>query len=300
MEENPARKAIALYQQILEDETLRRRSRHLPTQGGQLRAATIAENKIGEIISNPQARGGLYSGRGNKPRRDFKPLNSPMIPPRHLAVAQIYVPTRGYRCKLHLGGSGYSSKPTTTPPALYPGFAWQIYLKKPARLRQPVLEALARNYLKMPDRLDAALARSPWSADRLQPDASLEHPLVLPDGQVLKDMTFRQAHDAVSRYSTTVSIAALPDLHLPTKQEYDAYQAGHPGEKKFDPFLPESPDLIISNVSALLVPSAPFVRNDRLITWTSGWQRDDLSRRISGQAPGHLRPMSPNNPGAKA
>ncbi len=91
----------------------------------------------------------------------------------------------------------------------------------PDQSRAPILEELACNYLKLPGELATAQTRLSLAA-QIAGQQKLSAPLVLPDGSILKDASFAQVSDALNRFSPPEPI--LPDLHIPTKEQRDAYR----------------------------------------------------------------------------
>ena len=80
--------------------------------------------------------------------------------------------------------------------------------------RQSVLQALARNALRLPGQ--AAIARARLrQATAIAPEAKPEHPLLLPDGSPLKADTLTAAVDAIGEYQSTAAQNALPTLGVP-------------------------------------------------------------------------------------
>jgi len=136
--------------------------------------------------------------------------------------------------------------------------------KDPQQDRALVLEAMARNYAKLPGRLDVAVSRLALAV-AAAPTASLHQPLVLPDGSLLQNMTLAQAHDLLVRYSDNASNESLPDFRLPTSAQRAAY-AQRTHRQLADPFM-TGPTL--PGVEALLPPLDGFARNDRLVAWNA-------------------------------
>src|ERR1700722_13959341 len=125
---------------------------------------------------------------------------------------------------------------------------------------------MARNYLKMPGHIDVAVSRLNLAAN-LAPQAMLEQPLVLPNGGVLQNMPLASARDSLLHYESQQSLNSLPDLHLPTHDQANAYRQANGRWAK--PFLPETPGMVINGVDAMVVPMEDFSRNDRVIAWSS-------------------------------
>ena len=80
--------------------------------------------------------------------------------------------------------------------------------------RQSVLQALARNALRLPGQAAIAEARL-RQATAIEPDAKAERPLLLPDGTPLKADTLAAAVGAIDAYQVSAAQANLPSLGVP-------------------------------------------------------------------------------------
>ena len=125
----------------------------------------------------------------------------------------------------------------------------------------PVLEAMARNYLALPDRLDAAVARMNRAA-QVDPQRRLEKPLRLPGGRTLRDITYTAAAVELKRARASAVADELPTFNIPS---FEQYRAG-----KKSAFVPPAPDTAVTDVGVLLVPTRDQARYDRVVTWTQG------------------------------
>jgi outer membrane protein assembly factor BamB len=130
------------------------------------------------------------------------------------------------------------------------------------------LQALARNYLKISGRMDAA--RACLAAARFSgADEPLLKPLHWPDGSALAATTLDAATaeiEAAIRKSVLNQSDRLPDFGIPSHDQAHAFEAAH---HAWPAPLVEHGDAI-ANVDSLLVPAAPFARADRVVTWTNG------------------------------
>jgi hypothetical protein len=120
---------------------------------------------------------------------------------------------------------------------------------------------MARNYLRMPNGINVAIARLNQAASiRGQVAPVLSRPLVLPDGRRLEGISFAAAAQALKQYSLQLAGSSLPDIRLPSSK---------PGQKPLN-FKPQTPESVVSGVSALVTPLPDCARNDRIVTFTSG------------------------------
>jgi outer membrane protein assembly factor BamB len=133
------------------------------------------------------------------------------------------------------------------------------YAESPERAK--TFEALARNYLAMPNRLEVAVARLAQGAAKF-PTARLTKPMKLPDGQVLENATFADAVAALRKQLERDESRLLPDMNLPALRP-ENWQADR-GKSKF---LPEPAGSAISGISALTAPLPQFARHDRIVAF---------------------------------
>ena len=243
---------LALYQQILDDPALRRVT--VNEEPSTASAGEIAERAISDLIrkNGPRiytlieqsAAQSLAAARGNNDPAVFVEIarrfpNSSTAPKALLAAADAYE-TRG-------------------DPRQAAQILRQLYFKHPGFPNHfLVLESLARNYLAMPNHLEAAISRLA-QAVKLPGEPRLTRPLKLPDGTLLNDMTFADAVGHLRQYAarTAARQAALPDMGLPVRREHDR------------PFLPESPDSVTAPISMIVTQHPDSFRADRLIAWTA-------------------------------
>jgi outer membrane protein assembly factor BamB/tetratricopeptide (TPR) repeat protein len=123
---------------------------------------------------------------------------------------------------------------------------------------QRAFESMARNYLKMPNRVSAAIARLKQGA-AVDGRTVLTRPLILPDGEIVQNVSFNDAIRALQKFSSQLAIADLPDVK---------FVNGNPDN--VSPFKAETPQSIISGITALTPPESGFGRRDRVVTFTTG------------------------------
>ena len=125
-----------------------------------------------------------------------------------------------------------------------------------------VLEALARNYLTVPNQLDTAIVRLN-QAKEIAADAKLDRPIVLADGRTLKDETIAQAVATLQQYRNAAAQAALPHLGvLPTTDGGDSSHA------------PFNHVIELGTASDIVRQQDDITRNDRIVTATENGRID--------------------------
>lgn len=133
------------------------------------------------------------------------------------------------------------------------------YIRYPDDPEAPrVLETMARNYLRMPGRVDVAVARLKQAGF----GRMLSKPLVFPDGSIVQNVSLGDAAAQLERFSSNSMLPELPDPRLATSS---ATTGRIP-----DAFLPEQPQSIVRNIAALVVPAPQFAKHDRVVTFTDG------------------------------
>jgi hypothetical protein len=253
--------AVELYQQILSDSGLRVVSVPDPDTGVSSQAAIVAEKAIGQILQTPDgpAAYGKFQQAAAANLADAQASNDPE---KFLEVAKVYPNAQVARPAMMAAAAAFETQGNPRQATLV---LQQLLNKNHDQDRAAILEAMARNDLKMPRRLDIAVARLSLAAAAAPAGARLHQPLPLPDGTVLADIPLTQARDLLSNFAARISTDMLPDLCLPTSEQRQIYQQTK--GKLPNPFLSESPDTLITGVDALIVPMDGFARNDRIVTW---------------------------------
>jgi outer membrane protein assembly factor BamB len=255
--------AIELYQEILGDPAFRGMAMPDPLTGGPSQAGVVADKAIQKILDTPDGRLAYdkFEQLAAQKLRDAKAAGDP---DQLMEVARMYPDARVTSEAMISAADLYEAR---SNPRLATHVLRELLATRHDRDRIPVLEAMARNYLKMPGHVDAA-ARRLQSAASIWPMGMLLRPLMLPNGMVLQNISLRDARDAVARYESRASVEVLPDLHLPTHEQAKTYRTAMGQWAK--PFQPASADLKIEGVDSLVVPMPGFSRNDRLIAWSPG------------------------------
>jgi hypothetical protein len=256
--------SVKLYQQVLNDPKLREVQRP-DDKGRNTDAGSLAEAGIGRMMDvdgasygpyETQAADALSKATDAKANGDtFQNIaktypNSQSAPKALLAAADAY----------EAGGQSKNAIQVLR----------EMYFDRTSDQFAPrLLESMARNYLKRTDhstsdRLSAAGAALS-RAVAIAPDATLQRPLPLPDGQVLQNQTLSQALAVVRQERGQESARLLPDFHMPTPVN----QAGVPWPQ---PFAAAGPADVIADTKALLVPAPDYARPDRVVTQNSASQ----------------------------
>jgi len=253
--------AVELYQQILSDSALRVVAVADPDTAASSQAGIVAEKAIGQILQTADGRA-AYARFEQAAGAALAAAQASNDPAKFLEVAKIYPNAQVARPAMMAAADAFEAKGN---PRLATLVLQQLLNKTPEQDRAAVLEAMARNYLKMPRRLDVAVSRLALAAAAAPPATRLHKPLPLPDGTVLADIPLTQARDLLSSFAARISTDTLPDLCLPTSEQRQIYQQTR--GKLPNPFLSESPQSTIPGVDALVVPMEGFARNDRVVTW---------------------------------
>ncbi|MGD0390769.1 MAG: PQQ-binding-like beta-propeller repeat protein, partial [Tepidisphaeraceae bacterium] len=265
--------AIQLYQEILGDPSYRAIPMPDPQTAVNTVAGTVAQKAIQEILGTPD--GHLaYEQFEQAAAQKLRDARAAADPEQLLDISKVYPNSRIAGAAMMAAAECYESRGDAR---MATQVLRQILLRVRDGDRVPVLESLARNYLKLPNHLDVAVSRLALAAS-LAPHAMILQPLTLPGGTVLQNVSLSSARDLLMRYESQSSLESLPDLHLPTHQQSNLYWKAMGQRAK--PFGPESPNAKIVGVDAMVVPLEDFGRNDRIIAWSAG---DGLSVYPVGQ-----------------
>jgi outer membrane protein assembly factor BamB len=255
---NDAATELRLYQEILVDPQLRGVTVARGESGGARQAGFAASDAIAELLRRPDGKA-LYEPFEALAAQSLEAKRSGADPTALLEIAQAYPNSNAAQQALLLAADAFeaSSNPRQATQALR-----QLYFRYPdAPDRARVIEGIARNYLALPLGLDVAAARLAQGA-KLQPSAKLSRPMRLPDGQVLKDMTFAEALAAIRKVQSTATARSLPDLRLPRPFNVT----------RDKPFGAEPDGSTVENVASIFTPARDFAgtRLDRVITFAAG------------------------------
>jgi outer membrane protein assembly factor BamB len=282
--------AVALYQEILSSQHLRTVPLTEETLGIQ-QAADVAEQMINEVKKlKPQAYDKFE-------KLAVEALQAAGEDPALLkSVADTYPNSTAAPKAMTNAAAAYEAQGTYEGHRLAAYTLRQVYNKYGDAADKPrILEAMARNYLAMPetsstDRAGTANARLSGMVKLGAAEAKLSKPLKLADNKVLAEagVTINDALKAVQNYKAQTVSAKLPDYHItpaPTDENRLALQdatakwleeGAHPDKKPHfpDPFVSADQQLIIGDVSALVKPPIEIrdqvSRYDRVVVWSNG------------------------------
>jgi outer membrane protein assembly factor BamB len=256
--------SISLYQQILADPSMRVFPMPDPDSPAATisRAGAVADRRIEKILATPQGRE-AYEKFQQAAAEALSQAKAAGDPDQLLNIAKVYPDSRVAADAMISAADFYESRGNSR---MATQVLRQILLRFHDHNRAAVLEALARNYLKMPGHIDVAVSRLALAAS-IEPGAMLHEPLVLPSGAVLQAISLSSARDILTRYSANASIESLPDLHLPTHAQSDAFLRAT--GRRVGPFQSQTPGATIANVDALVIPQEGSERNDRIVAWSA-------------------------------
>ncbi|WP_428939965.1 PQQ-binding-like beta-propeller repeat protein [Fontivita pretiosa] len=243
---------VKLHQQILSDPLLR----EVPVadeDGDAVAAAVLARRAIDQAIQ--RAGPAVYEPYERAAAERLRAAESAIDPQQLQEVAAMYPNSSAAPRALLAAAEAFEVNKDPRRATQVLRQAYFRYPEYPQRAR--IIEALARNSLAMPNRIDVAIARLTLGAQKLGGTPRLSRPLPLPDGTAIQpNVSFADAADQLRKYLARSSAGDLPQIGLPPRSRTS--------------FLPESPESIVPGVSALLVPPAEFARHDRVITYTPG------------------------------
>ncbi|HEY7119450.1 MAG TPA: PQQ-binding-like beta-propeller repeat protein, partial [Tepidisphaeraceae bacterium] len=284
VQEDSLATAIRLYQEILTADRLRVVPLIDDEAGGATQAAAVAERMIGEVKKlRPSAYEAVeklatdaLAAAGDDPALLKKVAES--YPNSAAAAKAVTAAATAYEAQGNYRLATYTLR--------------QAYNKYGESADKPaLLEAMARNYLAMPDRtadrVDTAAARLATIIKLGGAERTLARPLKLPGEKVLVDAgaTVGDALRAVQNFRSDAVTARLPDFHLPPvptdeqrmKRQKEWLAAGADPAKKPrfpEPFVPANQQRVLLNITALVKPPlelrAQYSRHDRIVAWANG------------------------------
>jgi outer membrane protein assembly factor BamB len=256
--DNDLTPAMELYQQILVDDSMRQVMVVDDVTSSLAPAAVVAEEAIGRIIQSPQGKV-AYNAIEQQATAALAAARESNDAAKLEAVWRVYPNSQAGPVALMAAADAYEAESNWRGASLV---LRRLLNKTPDESRGLILEAMARNYLRLPGRLDVAASRLALAA-AAAPDDKLHRPMTLPDGSVLQDITLAQASEIVRKYSIKASNDALPDLRLPTSAQRSAYVM-QMHRQLADPF---GPPQTVGNLQSLVVPLEGYAREDRLLAW---------------------------------
>jgi outer membrane protein assembly factor BamB/tetratricopeptide (TPR) repeat protein len=248
---------VRLYQEILQQPALRGVSVTDAETGGASPAGAIAEAAISSAVD--RAGKNVYAAFEQSATKEFD-LAKSQGAAAMLEVAHVYpnasvAPVALIAAARALESAGEHRQATQV--------LRQAFVKYPEiPNRTEVLEALARNYLAIPGKVDIAVARLAQAA-KLAEQQTLAEPIKLPDGTVLQNVTFAAALGTLQKYQSQQTSAALPDFRLPP---FPTLEERRQGQKPSEPFLPEV--TAAENVLAIVSILPDHRRLDRVVAFS--------------------------------
>jgi outer membrane protein assembly factor BamB len=277
--------AAKLYQQVLGEPELRPVPLVDEKTGGPTQAAAVAEGQIKALV----VRGGVklyaaFEAEAAKRLADAQAAK-PVKPEALVEVADAYPNAITAPKALLAAAEAYESlkQPQPAVQALR-----QAYFKYGQAVDKPrVIEAMARDYLALPNRVDVAAARIAQGVS-LPGEHKLIAPLRLPDGtEIAKDTPFPKALDDLRKYSTRIASKDLADFKLPpvpTTEQYQALKDVLEHNPRW-PFPQSGAEPVIDGVNALAVPMREFARPNRVVFWSAG------GTKLQIRKPGDSNPL---------
>ncbi len=274
--------AVALYQEILSSQKLR--VVPLTDESGLLQAADVAERMIAEVKKEkPKA----YEKFEKEASEAMQAAGSD--PALLKSVADTYPNSAAAPQAMTRAAAAFEAQDNFDGHRLAALTLQKVCNKygESADMMK-ILEAMARNYLAMPetsitDRAGTANARLSKIVKMGGANNKLSKALMLPDKKVLVEAgaTINDALKKVQHYKAEVVSAKLPDLHIapaPTeaaKAKWEAEGSDPAKKPKFpNPFLSEEKQLVLDNVGSMLKPPLEIrqqtSRYDRVVTWSNG------------------------------
>jgi outer membrane protein assembly factor BamB/tetratricopeptide (TPR) repeat protein len=251
--------AMAMYQRILSDETM---SKILLLDAGSSSlspAGVMAEQAIARLMQSPLGKA-AYTPYEQAAAAALEQAKIAHDANQLEAVARVYPNSQVARAAMAQAAQVLESTGDFRPATLV---LRKMLSKYPDQGRVQILESMARDYLRLPGRLDVAASRLALAAETA-PGDKLSQPLLLPDGSVLKDLTLSDAAQKLRDYAIRASEEALPDLQIPTSEQRQEYR-----QETHRPTVPPlAASHIIAGVEQLQAPLQDFSRTDRLIGWS--------------------------------
>lgn len=219
-------------------------------------AAVRAERTIGELIAKQPE---LYAPYEDQASAAFNAARASANPQEIIGVALAYPNSKAAPQAMLTAADACEA---AGDPRQAIAVLRQLYFRYPDALPKiSVLEAMARNYLALPNRLDAAAARVA-QAVQIDPKQRISAPIRLSSGQVLENITFTQLADQLSQLQRAEESQQLPRCAFPPMVR--TAQGKYP-----EPFLSEDPAQQVGGVVSLLVPQRRFGKPDCVIALMS-------------------------------
>lgn len=266
--ERDAATAAKLYQEILADARLRAEPLLDDATATPTQAAAVAEKSIANLIR--QAGSAVYEPFQKAAEAALAEAQKTGEPAKLLAVAQVY-PNASVAPRAMLAAADAYEAAGDARGAVH--VLRPMYFKYPDSPEKPrIIEAMARNYLALPNRLDTAAARLAQGSNLGGDGAmNLTRPMTLPDGKVLPQGTpFSAALEEVRKYSGREVAKTLPNFGLPQPPKGPTKADRQQKLALVKAFRAQEPLTLASGVTALVQPTRETARPDRIVAWTAG------------------------------
>ena len=281
--ERDAATAAKLYQEMLADAALRAEPLTDDSTGTPTHAAAVAEKAIASLIR--QAGASVYEPYQKAAADALEQAQKTNDPSTLLAVAQVY-PNASVAPKAMLAAADAYESAGDARGAVH--VLRPMYFKYPDSAEKArIIEAMARNYLALPNRVDTAAARLAQGSNvGGEGGGKLTRAMKLPDGKVLPEgTTFAAALEEVRKYSGREVAKTLPDFGLPQPPKGPTKEDRQRRIALWKTFEAQQPLTLASDVTALVLPAREFSRPDRVVAWSAG-------RGVSVYQPGKKEPVS--------
>jgi outer membrane protein assembly factor BamB len=235
---------------------------------GTLQAGKLAENAINDLVR--KVNGSIYDELEKEAKGKLDALGAQGNPDELMALAENYPNSKVASDALMRAAEMYekTGKPRMATQVLR-RLNWKYNYRFSAAERAKLIEAMARNYLKVGN-TGAALGRL-QKGNSLMPDEKLSRSLNMPDGKPLVGadgkipQTIGDAAEVLQEIVQKRAVGAVPDVRIPLPPTQEDRIARKPPQKPFD----ENP-IVIPGVQAILespVDLADGMRTDRIVAW---------------------------------
>ena len=259
---------MKLYQEILADAKLRPEPLNDESTGTPIQAAAVAEKAINHVVT--MAGVAVYEPYQKAAADALAEAQKSNDPAKLLAVAQVY-PNASVAPKAMLAAADAYEAAGDARSAVH--VLRPMYFKYPDSAEKPrIIEAMARNYLALPNRVDTAAARLAQGSNLPgEGGGKLTQTMKLPDGKVLPaGTTFAAALEEVRKYSGREVAKTLPDFGLPQPPKGPTKEDRQRRIALWKTFEAQQPLTLATDVTALVLPLRDFSRPDRVVAWSAG------------------------------
>lgn len=253
--------AVALWQQILDDDTYRPVMVAEATVNGPGPASQMAEREIADAIKKSMR---IYAPYEAKAAEAASAATSPAALQK-IAVQYPNAPAAPaalFTAAQQLEASGDKRTASRVLRELF--FHFQNYDR-----RAEVLESIARVSLSTPGRQDVALSRLALAA-RAYPDWKIKAALLFPDGTQLAGTNFAEAAEALRGRVASAYMESLPDLKLPDYAATEAHRRAT--TRKAIAALVEVPEAKVKSVIRVVEPADNARSKNRVVVQLAGGQ----------------------------